>query len=65
MTDSLLPELSCVTTTRDLTTSDGPLPAGTLGTIVHVYGAGAGYEVEFSAPWHCVTLNRADVTPHK
>lgn len=51
-----LPELSVVETLRALKTDDGqPVPAGSRGTIVAVYGGGAAYEVEFAAPvvGHC------------
>jgi hypothetical protein len=41
----LLPEHSQVRTVRELSSQD--VPAGTIGTIVHVYQKG-GYEVEFA-----------------
>ena len=47
----LYPELSVVSTVRDLQTDDGlTVPAGSRGTIVEVYAAGAAYEVEFAHP---------------
>ena len=50
-THALLPELSVVETLCALTTDDGrPVPAGSRGTIVAVYGRGEAYEVEFAAP---------------
>ncbi len=30
------------------------LPEGTKGAVVHTYRGGAGYEVEFDEPFHCV-----------
>lgn len=39
------------------------LPRGSVGTIVHVWRGGAGYEVEFDHPFHCVTtLKPGDIT---
>lgn len=47
----LYPELSVVSTLRDLLTDDGlAVPAGSRGTIVEIYAAGAAYEVEFARP---------------
>jgi hypothetical protein len=42
----------------------GTLPEGSRGAVVFVYRDGAGYEVEFVEPFHCVvTLERADIRP--
>jgi hypothetical protein len=38
-------EHDCIVLTADL--SEGGLQAGDVGTVVHIHGAGAGYEVEF------------------
>ncbi len=43
-----LPELSLVRLTRQI----GDFPAGTVGTVVHVYPRGVGYEVEFNLAWN-------------
>lgn len=46
-----LAELSVVETLCALETDDGlPVPAGSRGTIVAVYGRGEAYEVEFARP---------------
>ena len=39
---------------RALETADGIVPAGTLGTIVHIYRDGKAVEVEFTDPIECV-----------
>lgn len=36
------------------------LPEGATGTVVMVYRGGAGYEVEFAQPFHCVVTLRPD-----
>jgi Domain of unknown function (DUF4926) len=41
----MIQEHDCVVLTQDL--PDEGLRAGDVGTVVHVHGAGAGYEVEF------------------
>ncbi|GJE55599.1 MULTISPECIES: DUF4926 domain-containing protein [Methylobacterium] len=47
----LFAELSVVETLRPVETDDGrPVPAGSRGTIVAVYGGGKAYEVEFARP---------------
>ena len=39
------------------------MPAGSVGTIVHVYRNAAAYEVEFSQPFHAIlTCERDDVS---
>jgi hypothetical protein len=38
------------------------LPEGTKGAVVYTYRGGAGYEVEFEKPFHCVvTVGRDDI----
>jgi hypothetical protein len=38
------------------------LPEGAKGAVVHAYRGGAGYEVEFDEPFHCVvTVGRDDI----
>jgi hypothetical protein len=54
------PELSRVTLTRDVSSEDGLVPAGSSGTIVHVYSSGPAYEVEFTMPFHTVATVEAD-----
>ena len=48
----MLNEIDVVVLTEDVTTNmmPEPLRAGNVGTIVHVYGQGEAYEVEFVAP---------------
>ena len=36
------------------------LPGGSTGTVVMVYRGGAGYEVEFARPFHCLVTVRPD-----
>lgn len=46
-----LPELTDVALVRAAVTDEGaPVPAGTEGTVVAVWGRGAAYEVEFAPP---------------
>lgn len=53
-----LPELSRVSLIR----AAGCLPAGSVGTVVHVYSEGRAYEVEFTEPVRTVvTVQAADV----
>jgi hypothetical protein len=40
------------------------LPEGATGAVVYAYRDGAGYEVEFEKPFHCVvTVGRDDIRP--
>jgi hypothetical protein len=40
------------------------LHEGATGTVVHTYRGGAGYEIEFEKPFHCVvTVGRDDIRP--
>ena len=61
----MLEDLELVTLTRDL--PEYGLRRGTVGTIVHVYPAGAAYEVEFDriagASLPIVTLEPGDIRP--
>lgn len=47
-------ELSVITTKNDIIRTDGIIPAGSIGTIVHVYAGGKAYEVEFCSPFQAV-----------
>jgi hypothetical protein len=60
MTDDLLPDLTCVITTRDIDTPHGVLPAGSQGTVVSDYAHVGVYLVEFDAPWEVVQIPRCD-----
>ena len=51
----LLPNLTEITTTRDVDTPYGVIPAGTAGTIVSDDDYAA-YLAEFEAPWYVVTV---------
>lgn len=53
-------ELSRVTLARNVEFEDGVLPAGSSGTIVHVYPGAPAYEVEFTSPVHTVATVKAD-----
>lgn len=47
----LFTELSVVVVLHAIETDDGlPVPAGSHGTVVAVYGGGKAYEVEFARP---------------
>jgi hypothetical protein len=54
------PELTVITTARDLDLPEGVLPAGSVGTIVMAYTPDV-YGIEFHAPWHVVTVRREDI----
>lgn len=57
-------DLDAVRLGRSLETDDGLMPAGSEGTVVGVWRAGAAYEVEFSEPFHAVeTVNVEDLGP--
>jgi hypothetical protein len=53
-------ELSRVTLRRNVMSGNGTVPAGSTGTIVHVYPGGSAYEVEFASPVHAVATVKAD-----
>jgi hypothetical protein len=57
-----IPELSRVALTHahECKGEDRILPEGATGTIVMVYRDGAGYEVEFAEPFHCLVSLRPD-----
>ena len=54
------PELSRVTLAKAVDSNDGLVPAGSTGTIVHVYRDGTAYEVEFTRPLHAIATVEAD-----
>jgi hypothetical protein len=47
-------ELSVVALRRSRKHDGKVLPEGARGAVVHAYRDGAGYEVEFQEPFHCV-----------
>lgn len=58
----LIPELSMVKLTHPRECEGGVLPEGATGAVVFAYRDGAGYEVEFVEPFHCiVTVERDDI----
>ena len=57
-------ELSIVALRHPRECDGRTLPAGTVGAVVYAYRDGAGYEVEFSQPFHCVvTVQRDEIQP--
>jgi Domain of unknown function (DUF4926) len=60
----LLPEHSRVRALRDIRDGDESIPAGAVGTIVHVIKDGVGYDVEFTSPKHVViSATRSELAP--
>jgi hypothetical protein len=59
------PELLSVVVLKEQRECEGKmLPAGATGAVVYAYRDGAGYEVEFTEPFHCVlTVYRNDIRP--
>jgi hypothetical protein len=57
----LLPSLTYITTTRDIDTPQGVLPAGGQGTSVSDYNHGGVYLIEFEVRWHVIQLGLYDV----
>jgi hypothetical protein len=53
------PELSLVSLARPVETEGRVLPAGSVGTVVHVYPEEKAYEVEFVRPFHTVATVEA------
>jgi hypothetical protein len=53
-------ELSRVTLRRSIMSESGLVPAGSTGTVVHVYPGAPAYEVEFASPVHAVATVKAD-----
>lgn len=54
------PELSQVSLLRSVEADDGELvPAGSTGTVVHIYPDERAYEVEFSQPFHALATVEA------
>jgi hypothetical protein len=59
---SPIPELSIVALRHAHKWDGKVLPEGAKGAVVHTYRGGAGYEVEFDEPFHCVvTVGRDDI----
>jgi hypothetical protein len=59
---SSIPELSIVALRHSHACESGVLPEGARGIIVYAYCDGAGCEVEFDEPIHCVvTVERDDI----
>jgi Domain of unknown function (DUF4926) len=59
-----IPELSIVSLKRSRECEGKVLPEGTTGAVVYAYRDGAGYEVEFAEPFHCVlTVGADDIQP--
>jgi hypothetical protein len=58
-------ELDVVQLLLSLPTRHGPIPVGTIGTIVSNYGDPDSdfVEVEFDAPWHVVTVAVTALAP--
>lgn len=48
------PELSRVSLARPVEVEGGILPAGSTGTVVHVYPGERAYEIEFVRPFHAL-----------
>jgi hypothetical protein len=62
MRPELIPELSVVALRHSRKYDGRILPEGAKGAVVHAYRDGAGYEVEFEEPFHCVvTVGRDDI----
>ena len=57
-------ELSMIKLSRPVASEDGEVPAGSSGTIVHIWPSGMAYEVEFAYPFPTVaTVQKDDMTP--
>jgi len=55
-----LTELRRVTLARPVPSDEGLVPAGSTGTIVHVWNSGTVCEVEFTRPFQAIATVRAD-----
>jgi hypothetical protein len=53
-------ELSVVTLGRPVHSNEGVIPAGASDTVVHAYGDGQAYIIEFYEPFHAVATVEAD-----
>jgi hypothetical protein len=53
-------ELTIVRLGKPVETSQGMVPAGSSGTVVHAYGDGQAYIIEFYEPFHAVATVEAD-----
>ena len=53
-------ELSRVTLSRPVLSEEGQVPAGSTGTVVHVWSSGTVCEVEFTKPFQAIATVKAD-----
>jgi hypothetical protein len=53
-------ELARVTLARPVLSEEGQVPAGSTGTVVHVWSSGTTREVEFTRPFRAVATVKAD-----
>jgi hypothetical protein len=53
-------ELARVTLARPVLSEEGQVPAGSTGTIVHVWSSGTTCEVEFTRPFRAVATVKVD-----
>jgi hypothetical protein len=53
-------ELSRVTLSRPVPSEEGQVPAGSTGTVVHVWSSGTACEVEFTMPFRAIATVKAD-----
>jgi hypothetical protein len=53
-------ELGIVTLSKAVETSEGVVPGGASGTVVHVHGDGRAYIIELYEPFHAVATVEAD-----
>jgi hypothetical protein len=53
-------ELSRVTLARPVLSEEGQVPAGSTGTVVHVWSSGTVCEVEFTKPFPAIATVKAD-----
>lgn len=53
-------ELARVTLRRPVLSEEGQVPAGSTGTIVHVWSTGTACEVEFTSPFRAIATVSAD-----
>ncbi len=53
------PELSIVALARPVASDEGEVPAGAVGTVVHIYPEERAYEVEFFRPFHALATVEA------
>lgn len=53
-------ELSRITLARPVVAEEGQVPAGSTGTVVHVWSSGTACEVEFTKPLPAIATVKAD-----